>query len=135
MPRVARVKSSSGAYFDKTFYWEICEVGNQKYTQHRHGELETILNLKKVGKKLNIVYYRIKYFLQNAVEMEIQLAYLKYLAVFGLFAFIWTHSRPLTRKFFSKYGFLSKIYTPMFLSEKIIKFTCNKNMNGYAKYD
>ena len=39
-----------------------------------HGELETILGSKKVGKKLNIGRYRIKYSLRNAFGMEIQLA-------------------------------------------------------------
>ena len=42
-------------------------------------------------------------------EFPMLFSHLKYQAIFGFSAFVWTHSRPLTRKNFSKYGFRRKI--------------------------
>ena len=46
--------------------------------------------------------------------------HLRNLAIFGFFAFIWTHLRPLARKKYSKYGFRGRI-------SRWIRSHCQKN--------
>ena len=62
-------------------------------------------------------------------------SHLRNWAVFGFFAFIWMQWRPLVQKKYPKYYFRSNFTLNLIqMSEKLIKFTDDENLNDFTKF-
>ena len=75
--------------------------------------------------------------LSNYIDFSISHvnSHLRNWSVFGFFAFIWMHWRPLVQKKYPQYDFRSNFTLNLIqMSEKLIKFTDDENLNDFTKF-